>query len=216
MAFIRWKDVAEIANDQYKRNQPPDFRQKASEFFKRIDSDGDGKVWLKELLASEEIRETMGTDFVKNAFFGLDRDCKGHLGFKPCLAIYYICTNSNRKCSACHMRIIAGSAYTCLRCRSSADQPAFQLCFSCYSSSRFEHEHGLDQIVHDYVLLDLGHLLSRSASSSRSLDPTIAGGGAASQQVRCLPTVKSIASLSEIFLFSFENSGQTVLDPLWS
>ncbi|KAI5081839.1 hypothetical protein GOP47_0001582 [Adiantum capillus-veneris] len=160
-----FKDLSLIAELHYSK-LPDAFKIKASEFFDTLDLDGDGIVTLPELLNSN-LEGKFGEDFIKDVFYSLDVDGKGHLNFRESLTLYYLCMYSARLCEGCERNIPHGLGYTCFKCWkegiSSVNGQAFGVCLECYASLNYQHEHEPLHLLHDFVLFD--NLLHNKPSS---------------------------------------------------
>ncbi|XVF38484.1 hypothetical protein REPUB_Repub20aG0106100 [Reevesia pubescens] len=137
----------------YYANLPESKKQKASEFFKSLDKDGDGKIDLQEYmdaLNQRGIRKMSSDSFFKE----LDKDGSGSLDFDEVITLFYLIESERRLyCdgSGCGV-FLKGVYFTCVQCFNSAKSNSFDICCSCYHNHNFKHHD--DAIFCDnYVLL---------------------------------------------------------------
>lgn len=124
------EELQKIAMLQYKAASP-EVQELALEFFKCMDTDGDGKVDVEEYLS---FMAEQGCGAVQNRqFFNqLDVDSKGSLDFNQVMTLYYVIKSGRPNCDRCGDFIpgIFFSCVFCFRARSS-----FSLCQTCYFSA---------------------------------------------------------------------------------
>ncbi|XP_031251284.1 uncharacterized protein LOC116109190 [Pistacia vera] len=135
------------ASIAYYNNGSKDLQLLAWNFFKSMDTDGDGRVSLIEFV---QFLQQRGYQWIHPSFFTeLDRNRDGSLDFWEVLTLYYMVKTRTVCCSECRA-CLKGLYFTCVIC---FDRPgdAFDLCSTCYCRRTFRHRH--TQFLDSYVLL---------------------------------------------------------------
>ncbi|KAF5452622.1 hypothetical protein F2P56_027598 [Juglans regia] len=137
-------------------NAPRYLQNRAWDFFKQMDMNGDDRVSLDEYFTF--FRACGYTWIDCNLFWALDLDRDGRLDFYDVLALYYF-MKTRVRCRCCWdwpRRMY----FTCLECFDSGGN-TYDLCPNCYAReelTRFQHGrnvHGIDRniFLDSYVLL---------------------------------------------------------------
>ncbi|KAI3469865.1 hypothetical protein Pfo_026528 [Paulownia fortunei] len=144
------EELREIAKAYYRAGSQ-EVQAKAYEFYKSMDTDGDGKVNLSEFLAFMRQR---GYSQMHNphAFQELDQDGNGTLDFSEVMTLYYIIKSGRPFCDCCG-KFIPGIFFSCVECFKNPES-SFNLCFECYRSTKCNHTHdGRAQFLDNYTWL---------------------------------------------------------------
>ncbi|OMO95426.1 Calcium-binding EF-hand [Corchorus olitorius] len=136
----------------YYAKLPESKKEEASEFFRSMDTNGDGKINVREYTAG---LNRLGKTGINNVGFfkELDRDGNGTLDFEEVMTLFYLIESGRiYYCDGCGA-FLKGVYFTCLTCFNSgpAKRNSFDLCCSCYGNNNFNHHH--DHFVDNYVLL---------------------------------------------------------------
>ncbi|KAK4585921.1 hypothetical protein RGQ29_023210 [Quercus rubra] len=124
-----------------------DLRNKAWNFFKSMDTDGNGRVSYDEFV---QFFLQAGYNFADRNFFRcLDRNQDGGLDFWEVLTLYYIMKTRGVWCNSCGVCQL-GLYFTCVACFDNASH-TYDLCTDCYSQRRYCHPH--ISFLDSYVLL---------------------------------------------------------------
>ncbi|KAH6786677.1 hypothetical protein C2S52_006229 [Perilla frutescens var. hirtella] len=124
----------------------------ADEFFRALDTDGDGRVSFHEFL--ELMNHEGHTRLANHHFFwALDRDRNGFLDFWEVLTLYYIIKSGRPICRCCGFLVI-DTFFSCVECFNSSEG-SYSLCIHCYSFNRSDHNHnGHQQFLDTFTLLE--------------------------------------------------------------
>ncbi|KAK4405991.1 hypothetical protein Sango_0605600 [Sesamum angolense] len=124
----------------------------AYEFFKTMDTNGDGRVDLSEFLTF--MRHEGYSQMHSPYFFNeLDHDGNGALDFSEVMTLYYIIKSGRPFCDGCG-NFIPGIFFSCVECFKNPQSP-FNLCHDCYRSAICNHNHdGRVQFLDNYTLLE--------------------------------------------------------------
>ncbi|KAK6145907.1 hypothetical protein DH2020_019776 [Rehmannia glutinosa] len=147
------EELREIARCHYRAGSK-EIQALANEFFKSMDSDGDGRVDLPEFLAF--MRQEGYTQMRNRHFFKeLDRDRNGSLDFWEVMTLYYIIKSGRPFCDWCG-DFIPGLFFSCVECFKLGPESSFNLCRNCYRSTKCNHNHNgrADQFLDNYTLLE--------------------------------------------------------------
>ncbi|KAL8026483.1 hypothetical protein ABFX02_14G030300 [Erythranthe guttata] len=143
--------------DAHYRASPPAAKALAYEFFKTLDSDGDGRS-IKEFLS---LMKEQGRVRLANPYFfrELDSNGNGSLDFWEVLTLYYIVKSGRPLCGRCGILCF--------------DSPtgAYSLCIYCYRSNKSDHNHGgRQQFLDTFTLLETKKRFSANWGSARPAD----------------------------------------------
>ncbi|KAL1535624.1 hypothetical protein AAHA92_28383 [Salvia divinorum] len=144
------EELREIAKAHYEAS-PPRVRALAHEFYRSMDSDGDGRVDVSEFLA---FMRDEGYPYMQNPCFfeELDVDRNGTLDFFEVMTLYYIIKSGRPFCDCC-ARFIPGIFFSCVECYKNP-RISFDLCRDCYRTGRSDHNHGgRAQFLDNHTLL---------------------------------------------------------------
>ncbi|KAL6196796.1 hypothetical protein ACLB2K_032409 [Fragaria x ananassa] len=122
----------------YYNNGSQNLQILASDFFKSLDTNGDGGVSWSEFIS---FLQQSGYDIDPDMFNELDQDGDGYLDFMEVLTLYYIIKTRFFSCDGCGERLL-GLYFTCVECFDRADD-TFDLCSICYAEKQFRHRHTL-------------------------------------------------------------------------
>ncbi|OMO68994.1 Calcium-binding EF-hand [Corchorus capsularis] len=147
------KEIREAA-EAYHANLPQNEKTEATKILKSMDSDGDGKINLKEFIDfvnKKKSGPTLRYDF-ESLFKELDKDEDGTLEFEDVLTLFYLYkTGRFLICGGCEA-FIKGIYFTCVDCFYDADN-SFDLCCSCYRNSFFLHNDDHTTFVDNYAFV---------------------------------------------------------------
>ncbi|KAL5542372.1 hypothetical protein UlMin_010082 [Ulmus minor] len=130
----------------YYNNSTIEIQQKAWEFFKSIDTNGDGRISFGEF--TQFLHCNGYNCFDPNFFRHLDTNGDQCLDFWEILTFYYLIKTRFSSCQRC--RCMLNTLYfTCVDCFDGGQ--AFDLCSICYSTRHFSHHH--NRFLDSYVLL---------------------------------------------------------------
>lgn len=138
------------AASAYYKNLPAELQQKAKEKFNEMDSDG------SKTISSEEFQRSMGiSSEIKGCFELLDKNKDGKLNFNEFITLYYL-VEGGRGVFCCGHGckadpFLKGLYFTCVECFHNNEAATFDLCTSCYSDRKHNHEHA--NFLDNYVLL---------------------------------------------------------------
>lgn len=159
------EDLTAIAKSYYNAGSS-ESQAVAQEFFKSLDTDGDGRVDLSELL--EHTRQEGHTQMRNPQFFRLlDKDNSGTLDFDESVTLYYIVKSGRPFCDYCG-EFIQGIYFSCVECYENHPKSPFNLCLDCYGSSKCSHNHSGKRalFMDNYMLLES----KRGSRETRVLD----------------------------------------------
>lgn len=105
------------------------------DFFKSMDTNGDGKVTWSEF--STYLQQN-GYYIDRNLYNKLDINGDG-LDLKAVLTVYYIITTRSLVCGHCGEHLL-GLYFSCVECFNRAAN-TYNLCITCYAKKRFSHRH---------------------------------------------------------------------------
>ncbi|EYU32599.1 hypothetical protein ABFS82_14G029800 [Erythranthe guttata] len=150
--------------DAHYRASPPAAKALAYEFFKTLDSDGDGRVSINEFLS---LMKEQGHVRLANPYFfrELDSNGNGSLDFWEVLTLYYIVKSGRPVCECCGI-LVTGTFFSCVEC---FDSPAgaYSLCILCYRSNKSDHNHGgRQQFLDAFTLLETKKRFSANGRSA--------------------------------------------------
>ncbi|KAL7081301.1 hypothetical protein ACP275_14G031100 [Erythranthe tilingii] len=150
--------------DAHYRASPPAAKALAYEFFKTLDSDGDGRVCINEFLS---LMKEQGHVRLANPYFfrELDSNGNGSLDFWEVLTLYYIVKSGRPVCECCGI-LVPGTFFSCVEC---FDSPAvaYSLCIYCYRSNKSDHNHGgRQQFLDAFTLLETKKRFSANGRSA--------------------------------------------------
>uniref|UniRef100_A0A7N2MM78 EF-hand domain-containing protein n=1 Tax=Quercus lobata TaxID=97700 RepID=A0A7N2MM78_QUELO len=141
-----------MAASAYYRNASNELRQRATEFFNSMDTNGDGGVSFNEFV---QFFVQNGYNRVDpNLFRGLDRNGDGFLDFFEVLTFYYIFKTRGVWCDYCRIGLM-GLYFTCVACFDNAGGNTYDLCSTCYEARRHQQRHPPhhNYFLDSYVLL---------------------------------------------------------------
>ncbi|XP_042027665.1 uncharacterized protein LOC121774857 [Salvia splendens] len=144
------KELRDIARAHYDAGSPQ-VQALASNFFRSMDSDRDGRVNLSEFLA---FMSHEGYPYMQNSCFFdmLDVDCNGTLDFYEVMTLYYIIKSGRPFCNCCN-KFIPGTFFSCVECFKNP-RNSYYLCLACYRTGRCHHSHdGRTQFLDNHTLL---------------------------------------------------------------
>ncbi|KAH6771707.1 hypothetical protein C2S53_005721 [Perilla frutescens var. hirtella] len=142
--------VRAIADAHYRAGSDA-VKSLAYEFFRALDTDGDGRVSLHEFLV---LMNQEGHTRLANPYFYrvLDRDGNGFLDFWEVLTLYYIIKSGRPICQCCGILVI-DTFFSCVECFNSSEG-SHSLCIHCYRAKRSHHNHnGRQQFLDTFTLL---------------------------------------------------------------
>ncbi|KAM4117024.1 hypothetical protein ACB094_02G094200 [Castanea mollissima] len=114
-----------------------DLRNKAWNFFKSMDTDGNDQVSYDEFI---QFFRQAGYNFADPNFFRcLDHNQDGCLDFWEVLTLYYIMKTRGVWCNSCGVCQL-GLYFTCVAYFDYASD-TYDLCTDCYSQRRYSHHH---------------------------------------------------------------------------
>ncbi|EYU43762.1 hypothetical protein MIMGU_mgv1a025785mg [Erythranthe guttata] len=147
-------ELRETAKAHYRAGSP-EVQQLAYDFFKSMDTDGDGRVDLSEFLAFMRAQEGRYSNMRNRYFFDeLDQDANGTLDFSEVMSLYYIIKSRRPFCDFCG-QFIPGIFFSCVECFNDSSGAPFDLCPVCYKAKSCKHEHdGRFQFLDNYTLLE--------------------------------------------------------------
>ncbi|OMO95242.1 Calcium-binding EF-hand [Corchorus capsularis] len=154
----------------YHANLSQDEKTEATKCFKSMDSDGDGKINLREFMGVVVSKEKSRFDYDVEGFFKeLDKDEDGNLEFEDFLIFIYLSKYRTAfVCDGCKA-FIKGVYFTCIECFFYADR-SFDLCCSCYRNSFYLHRHDdYTSFVDNYALLLTIRKACKELDNDRSL-----------------------------------------------
>ncbi|KAK7859061.1 hypothetical protein CFP56_008751 [Quercus suber] len=140
-----------MAASAYYRNASNELRQRATEFFNSMDTNGDGGVSFNEFV---QFFVQNGYNWIDpNLFRSLDRNGDGTLDFFEVLTFYYILKTRGVWCDYCRICLM-GLYFTCVACFDNARGNTYDLCSTCYGARRHQQQHPHHNYFLDsYVLL---------------------------------------------------------------
>ncbi|KAL8048291.1 hypothetical protein ABFX02_07G054500 [Erythranthe guttata] len=168
-------ELRETAKAHYRAGSP-EVQQLAYDFFKSMDTDGDGRVDLSEFLAFMRAQEGRYSNMRNRYFFDeLDQDANGTLDFSEVMSLYYIIKSRRPFCDFCG-QFIPGIFFSCVECFNDSSGAPFDLCPVCYKAKSCKHEHdGRVQFLDNYTLLetkrDSDLALATSLNTNQRLRP---------------------------------------------
>ncbi|XP_047957129.1 uncharacterized protein LOC125202728 [Salvia hispanica] len=160
-----------IAKAHYRAGSPQ-VKKLAREFYKSMDTDGDGQVDLSEFIA---FMKHEGYSFMQNrSFFDkLDLDNRGTLDFYDVMTLYYIIRSGRPFCDCC-AEFIPGIFFSCVDCFKNP-KTSFHLCCDCYQMRKCNHNHdGRSQFLDNYAFLqamrdpELAHASGVNSNEARN------------------------------------------------
>ncbi|GMN53305.1 hypothetical protein TIFTF001_022456 [Ficus carica] len=136
-----------LAAMAYYRNSSREFQDLAANFFKAMDTNGDGRVSFDEFTS---FLRQHGYNWVKTDMFSqLDANNDGSLDFWEVMTFYYIIKTRAVWCDGCRMQL-HGLHFICVACFDGGHN-SYDLCARCYGGRNFSHHHNL--FLDSYVLL---------------------------------------------------------------
>ncbi|KAH6765310.1 hypothetical protein C2S51_016559 [Perilla frutescens var. frutescens] len=169
------EELRKIAIMIYK-SASADVKASASDFFRRMDKDGDKRVDIGEFLSSMS-QQGQGQLQTRRMFQELDRDGDGALDFTEVVTLYYIIKSCRPTCNWCK-EFIPGIFFSCLFCFK--DGTSYDLCRSCYLADDANHSHnGATQFLDNFAflqnireyLIEARHQQGNELSQSRAIVP---------------------------------------------
>lgn len=152
--------VRDIARAYYERANE-DEKFSVDEFFENLDTNGDGRVSLREFKRS--VNSWLNDEAI---FKQLDANGDGTLGFNEVLALYYLEEKVTLcKCDNCRV-LLAGPYFSCLLCLENGDNST-DLCCSCYRQGQFTHHHELTNFLDHHALLMLFRARTRDMHTAQ-------------------------------------------------
>ncbi|KAH6770278.1 hypothetical protein C2S52_015081 [Perilla frutescens var. hirtella] len=147
------EELRKIAKAYY-RSGSPEVQESGYEFFKSMDTDGDGRVDRAEFL--EFMRKEGYSHMRKDSFFDdLDNDGNGNLDFSEVMTLYYIIRSGRPFCGRCK-KFLPGVFFSCVDCFKNPDMTSFDLCLDCFTHKKCDHNHnGRSQFLDNYTLLQV-------------------------------------------------------------
>ncbi|KAG5560430.1 hypothetical protein RHGRI_003670 [Rhododendron griersonianum] len=148
----------------YYANLSDEEQRKAWEFFKSIDTDGNGTISRREYSRS---LAKMGYPDTQNAFKMLDKNGDGALDFKECITLFYIITvhNGGVFCDGCGINLW-DIYFVCVGCYMAGGN-TYDLCCDCYRTKNFNHQNAV--FCDNFKLLRSMQPTATTASASREI-----------------------------------------------
>ncbi|KAK4266234.1 hypothetical protein QN277_027184 [Acacia crassicarpa] len=136
-------------------------KKEMEDLFRSVDKNGDGKITLREFMASNN--NTCTAVLLRNLFELVDQNGDGILQFDEFVTLVYLASSSRPSCDGCG-HFIGGLFFTCTQCYlgNKGVTDTYDLCIPCYHGGEFVHEH--TDFVDNYSLL----AMMRKALSSES------------------------------------------------
>ncbi|KAL6194685.1 hypothetical protein ACLB2K_035763 [Fragaria x ananassa] len=183
-------DMQEIRNAAlaYYQNLSDELKQKATERFKEMDSNGNGTISINEF------RRSLGSSEIKRCFQLLDKTGDGKLDFNEFITLYYLvesgrgvfCSGNGCKASP----FLNGLYFTCVECFHNNEAATFDLCTSCYRDGEYVHNHA--SFLDNYVLL-------RSKAACESTTPTEDDHHEVNAAESAEPISRGLVKVSDLF-----------------
>ena len=141
----RKKEIRAIALAYY-HNFSKNEKHEAYAAFKRIDTNGGGKIPI------DEYEEVFGIQD-RLSFQEMDTNGDGKIDFEEFITLYYFVKFGMVLCDGdgCKVKFLKGVYFTCLECSRLNRTAIFDLCTSCYQYRNFVHEH--DNFLDSHFLL---------------------------------------------------------------
>ncbi|XP_030933846.1 uncharacterized protein LOC115959548 [Quercus lobata] len=140
-----------MAASAYYSNASDELRQRATEFFNSMDTNGDGGVSFNEFVQFFVQNGYNRGD--PNFFRSLDRNGDGFLDFFEVLTFYYVFKTRSVWCKYCGV-YLTGLYFTCVECFDHARGNTYDLCSTCYGERRHQqHHYHHNNFLDSYVLL---------------------------------------------------------------
>ena len=137
-----------LAAKAYFNNSSRDLQQLATNFFRSMDTNGDGRVTYHEFT---QFLQQNGYNWVNSGMFAeLDANGDGSLDFWEVLTFYYIVKTRAVWCDGCRAQLRT-LYFSCVVCFDGNRGDTYDLCSQCYSGRRFRHHH--EVFLDSYVLL---------------------------------------------------------------
>lgn len=139
--------IRRIARAYYERASEEE-KNKAKNFFSKLDLNGDGKISLTEF---KTLSSWLSDDEV---FKKLDTNSDGALDFSDVLVLVYMVIKGRTfsRCNGC-CELIFGPYFSCFLCLCKNPDQTYNLCCDCYRGGKFEHQHPFSNMLHDQALL---------------------------------------------------------------
>ncbi|XP_077237921.1 calcium-binding EF-hand family protein [Tasmannia lanceolata] len=138
----------------------------AHKLFRVIDTDGNGKVSVEELIEFLT-RSGMSFDEAYDLFVSIDMTSRANLSLEDVVALFYIFSMRPR-CDKCR-NFVMGSYYSCVACFTMSindlETDTYELCPECYRIGDCEHEHQL--FLDNYALLHMKNQLGSSGLAGK-------------------------------------------------
>ncbi|KAH6771527.1 hypothetical protein C2S52_016330 [Perilla frutescens var. hirtella] len=169
------EELRKIAIMIYK-SASADVKASASDFFRRMDKDGDERVDIGEFLSSMS-QQGQGQLQTRRMFQELDRDGDGALDFTEVVTLYYMIKSCRPTCNWCK-EFIPGIFFSCVFCFK--DGTSYDLCRSCYLADDANHSHnGATQFLDNFAflqnireyLIEARHQQGNELSQSQAIVP---------------------------------------------
>ncbi|XP_065859060.1 uncharacterized protein [Euphorbia lathyris] len=141
------EEITKIARAYY-ANLSDKQKQSATDLFKTLDKDGDGKISFEEYeqYVKKKFKSISSTQFFKK----LDKDEDGTLDFEEFITVQYLYTTERVYfCDGCKV-FLDGTYFTCVHCFNNVSGNTYDLCCDCYGS-RIHHQHSV--FLDNYTLL---------------------------------------------------------------
>ncbi|KAF7151754.1 hypothetical protein RHSIM_Rhsim02G0044600 [Rhododendron simsii] len=156
-----YKNIREAALAYY-ANLSKEEQLKAWEFFKSIDTDGNGTISCSEYHSS---LAKMGYTNTQNEFKMMDKDGDGVLDFEECITLFYKKTvHQGVSCNGCGINLW-DIYFVCVGCYEAGGN-TYDLCCDCYRKKNFEHQNAV--FCDNITLLKRMQPAATSASQVRS------------------------------------------------
>ncbi|XP_050219842.1 uncharacterized protein LOC130014565 [Mercurialis annua] len=145
------EEISETAKAYY-ANLSEKHKRLASDFFKEMDTDGDGKITFEEYEQHIKKKKGCKTISTQEFFKKLDKDGDGSLDFDEFIAVHYLCSSERIYfCDECK-EFLYGVYFTCVQCFNGSSGNSYDLCCSCYREKNINH-HKDALFLDNYTLL---------------------------------------------------------------
>ncbi|KAL6292322.1 hypothetical protein ACE6H2_000464 [Prunus campanulata] len=156
--YLAMEELRAAADAYYTRGNEHTQRV-AYDFFRSMDTDGDGRISYAEF--NGFVQQSGYNGILHNdpdLFAKLDRNRDSHLDFKEVLTFYYIIKTRYITCQGCRAHL-CGLYFTCVECFDGGaanyyyhpQYPTYDLCAACYRSTNYTHQH--PYFLDNHVLL---------------------------------------------------------------
>ncbi|XP_065862955.1 uncharacterized protein [Euphorbia lathyris] len=158
------EEITNIAKAYY-ANFSDKQKQSVTDLFKRIDTDGDGKISLEEYeqFVKNKFKSISSAQFFKK----LDKDENGTLDFEEFITLQYLYTTERvYSCDGCKV-FLDGTYFTCVKCFNNVSGNTYDLCCDCYGS-RIHHQHSV--FLDNYTMLQTRKNKKNKSKSGGALE----------------------------------------------